>query len=93
MKHLKFSGILIDQQYEHGFQRAVLTFHHHRVYDPAKSEMVHLTDVPSELDIDLDFLGPYPSSGTYGSENICSQLLWICSRCANFRIQCCKVRL
>ncbi|KAG0581958.1 hypothetical protein KC19_3G023200 [Ceratodon purpureus] len=61
LKHLKFSGVMIDQQYEEGFQRAVLTFRHHRVYDPAKSEMVHLTDVPSELDSDLDFLGPYLS--------------------------------
>lgn len=70
MKHLKFSGVLIDQQYEQGFQRAILTFQHHLVYDPAKREMVHLTDVPCELDTDLDFLGPYPSSGLYGGENM-----------------------
>ncbi|KAG0556088.1 hypothetical protein KC19_11G025000 [Ceratodon purpureus] len=61
MKHLKFSGVLIDKQYEQGFQRAILTFHHHRVYDPVKKEMVHLTDVPGKLDIDLNFLGPYVS--------------------------------
>jgi hypothetical protein len=60
IKHLKFSGVLIDKQYEQGFQRAILTFLHHRVYDPAKMEMVYLTDVPGELDTDLDFLGPYP---------------------------------
>lgn len=61
MKHLKFSGVLIDQQYEQGFQRAILTFQHHLVYDPAKREMVHLTGVPCELDPDLDFLGPFLS--------------------------------
>lgn len=60
IKHLKFSGVLICKQYEQGFQRAILTFQHHRVYDPAKREMVQLTHVPSELDTDLDFLGPYP---------------------------------
>jgi hypothetical protein len=61
IKHLKFSGVLIDKQYEQGFQRAILTFLHHRVYDPAKMEMVYLTDVPGELDTDLDFLGPFVS--------------------------------
>jgi exonuclease-1 len=75
LKHLKFSGVLIDQQYQQGFHRAVLTFQHHRVYDPAKSEMVHLTDVPSELDSDLDFLGPYPPFGPHGAGNMCRQLL------------------
>ena len=70
LKHLKFSGVVIDQQYEAGFHRAVLTFHHHRVYDPAKMEMVHLTDVvPSDLDSQLDFLGPYPLLRKY----ICRQ--------------------
>ncbi|XP_073386862.1 exonuclease 1 isoform X3 [Physcomitrium patens] len=58
MKHLKFSGVLIDEQYEQGFRRAILTFQHHRVYDPAKRAMVHLTDVPGELVNDLHFLGP-----------------------------------
>jgi exonuclease-1 len=32
IKHLKFSGVLIDKQYEQGFQRAILTFLHHRFY-------------------------------------------------------------
>lgn len=69
MKHLKFGGVLIDKQYEEGFQRAILTFQHHRVYDPAKREMVHLTDVPGGLDTDLDFLGPYPSFRSRCREN------------------------
>lgn len=60
LKHLEAKGVLIDPQYEQGFHRAILTFRHHRVYDPVKKEMVHLTGVPSELDTNLDFLGPYP---------------------------------
>lgn len=64
IKHLKFGGVLIDQQYEKGFERAILTFRHQRVYDPTKAEMVHLTDISSELSIDLEFLGPYPFSSS-----------------------------
>uniref|UniRef100_A0A7I4FUQ6 XPG N-terminal domain-containing protein n=1 Tax=Physcomitrium patens TaxID=3218 RepID=A0A7I4FUQ6_PHYPA len=59
LKHLEAKGVLIDPQYEQGFHRAILTFRHHRVYDPVKKEMVHLTGVPSELDTNLDFLGPH----------------------------------
>lgn len=60
IKHLKFSGVMIEQQYEDGFERAILTFRHQRVYDPTQEEIVHLTEPPSELGADMDFLGPYP---------------------------------
>ncbi|CAM6044867.1 unnamed protein product [Sphagnum compactum] len=60
IKHLKFSGVMIDQHYEEAFERAILTFQHQRVYDPSRNNIVHLTDAPSDLGTDLDFLGPYP---------------------------------
>ncbi|KAH8975020.1 hypothetical protein BDL97_01G134100 [Sphagnum fallax] len=58
IKHLKFSGVMIDQHYEGAFERAILTFQHQRVYDPSRNNIVHLTDAPSDLGTDLDFLGP-----------------------------------
>jgi exonuclease-1 len=60
IKHLKFSGVMIDQHYEEAFERAILTFQHQRVYDPSWNNIVHLTDAPNDLGTDLDFLGPYP---------------------------------
>ncbi|KAH9576044.1 hypothetical protein CY35_01G142900 [Sphagnum magellanicum] len=58
IKHLKFSGVMIDQHYEEAFERAILTFQHQQVYDPSRNNIVHLTDAPSDLGTDLDFLGP-----------------------------------
>ncbi|CAM6088300.1 unnamed protein product [Calypogeia fissa] len=48
IRHLRFSGTTISAQYEETFEKALLTFHHQRVYDPVSQRMVHLTDVPDD---------------------------------------------
>ncbi|KAK4786634.1 hypothetical protein SAY86_010467 [Trapa natans] len=60
IKHLKYNTTSVPPDYEEMFRKAVLTFHHQRVYDPLCETIVHLSDVPDHLDDDLDFLGPYP---------------------------------
>ncbi|KAL2622243.1 hypothetical protein R1flu_002448, partial [Riccia fluitans] len=56
IRHLRFSGITIPSDYEELFGRAILTFHHQRVYDPVSEEMVYLTNAPSHEAFDLEFL-------------------------------------
>ncbi|KAL7593884.1 exonuclease 1 isoform X1 [Lactuca sativa] len=58
IKHLKFSAIVVPPLYEESFRRAILTFLHQRVYDPITEDIVHLSDLPDNIDEDLDFLGP-----------------------------------
>ncbi|KAL5716507.1 Rad2 nuclease [Ranunculus cassubicifolius] len=60
IKHLKYNAVSVPPNYEESFKKALRAFQHQRVYDPDNEEIVHLTDVPSDLSEDLDFLGPYP---------------------------------
>ncbi|MQL83045.1 hypothetical protein Taro_015528 [Colocasia esculenta] len=60
IKHLRYSAISVPPLYEEGFKKAILTFRHQRVYDPETEDIVHLSDIPQDLDRNLDFLGPYP---------------------------------
>ncbi|CAI9292887.1 unnamed protein product [Lactuca saligna] len=68
IKHLKFSGIVVPPLYEESFRRAILTFLHQRVYDPITEDIVHLSDLPDNIDEDLDFLGPYPYLAIFSYE-------------------------
>ncbi|KAK9055948.1 hypothetical protein SSX86_027035 [Deinandra increscens subsp. villosa] len=60
IKQLKFSGIIVPPVYEESFRKAIMTFQHQRVYDPVTEDIVHLSNFSSNIDEDLDFLGPYP---------------------------------
>ncbi|KAJ9565784.1 hypothetical protein OSB04_001750 [Centaurea solstitialis] len=55
IKHLKFSGIAVPLLYEESFRKAIMTFQHQRVYDPLTEDIVHLSDLPENIDEDLDF--------------------------------------
>eukprot|EP01018_Ginkgo_biloba_P029376 Gb_08129 [translate_table: standard] len=58
VKHLRYSGVSVPPMYEETFRKALLTFHHQRVYDPVLEDIVHLTEPLCNLDCDLDFSGP-----------------------------------
>ncbi|KAJ6825795.1 putative exonuclease 1 isoform X1 [Iris pallida] len=60
IKHLRYSAIPVPPLYEENFKKAMRAFQHQRVYDPAKGEIVHLSDIPDDIGQDLDYLGPYP---------------------------------
>ncbi|KAJ7522352.1 hypothetical protein O6H91_18G007700 [Diphasiastrum complanatum] len=59
IKHLRFSGLTISKDYDEKFEKAMLTFQHQRVYDSVKEDIVHVTDIPFSLGLNLDFLGPW----------------------------------
>ncbi|KAH6559636.1 hypothetical protein KP509_1Z001400 [Ceratopteris richardii] len=58
IKHLKYNGVSVPASYEDAFSKAIITFHHQWVYDPACEDIVHLTPLTSDLSHCLDFLGP-----------------------------------
>lgn len=63
IKHLRCNSIAIPPNYEEAFKKAIGAFQHQRVYDPRKEDIVHLSDIPRDFVLDLeflDFLGPYP---------------------------------
>lgn len=61
VRFLRFNGTKLPPDFEASLARAVWTFKHQRVYDPATKQLVHLEPLPEELlGQDLDFLGPYP---------------------------------
>ncbi|KAL0050067.1 hypothetical protein WJX82_003781 [Trebouxia sp. C0006] len=71
-KSLRFSGVSVPRDYEQGFQRALWTFQHQRVWCPHRKQLVHLRPLPqgglaavdavvgalADGDTDHDFLGP-----------------------------------
>lgn len=58
IKHLRYSTVSVPPLYEESFKKAILTFRHQRVYDPAMKDIVHLSDLPDNIGNDLEFLGP-----------------------------------
>ncbi|KAL2931105.1 Exonuclease 1 [Bienertia sinuspersici] len=58
IKHLRYSSVAVPPLYEESFKKAVLTFRHQRVFDPNKEDIVHLTNIPDNIDGDFEFLGP-----------------------------------
>ncbi|GMH15739.1 hypothetical protein Nepgr_017580 [Nepenthes gracilis] len=62
IKHLRYSTMAVPPLYEQLFNKAIWTFQHQRVYDPNVEDIVHLSNVSDNIDEDLDFLGPYPTS-------------------------------
>ncbi|XP_049936342.1 exonuclease 1 isoform X2 [Nymphaea colorata] len=58
IKHLRYNGMSVPPSYEEDFKKAIWTFRHQRVYDPSTEDIVHLSEPPAELDLDLEFLGP-----------------------------------
>ncbi|GAB2224777.1 hypothetical protein Drorol1_Dr00005550 [Drosera rotundifolia] len=62
IKHLAFTTMAVPPFYEESFKKAILTFHHQRVYDPNAEDIVYLLDLPEYIEEDLEFLGPYPLS-------------------------------
>uniref|UniRef100_A0A6N2KEB4 Exonuclease 1 n=1 Tax=Salix viminalis TaxID=40686 RepID=A0A6N2KEB4_SALVM len=58
IKHLRYSTMSVPPLYEESFKKAILTFRHQRVYDPTMKDIVHLFDLPDNIDNDLEFLGP-----------------------------------
>jgi len=61
LKHLRYSGVSVPPFYEESFKKAIHTFQYQRVYDPINEDIVHLCNIPDDIDVELDFLGPYPS--------------------------------
>ncbi|XP_072951947.1 exonuclease 1 isoform X1 [Typha angustifolia] len=59
IKHLRYNSVSVPPLYEENFKKAMLAFQHQRVYDPAKGDIAHLSDIPEGLCEDLDFLGPW----------------------------------
>ena len=72
-KCLRFSGTAVPREYEIGFQRALWTFRHQRVFCPRRRALVHLSELPpggladgvlvlaalpGKDEADLAFLGP-----------------------------------
>ena len=52
-------GVAVPNDYDAGFERAVLTFRHQRVFDPRSQTIVSLTPLPPErVEDDVAFLGP-----------------------------------
>ena len=45
-KSLRFSGVSVPRDYEQGFQRALWTFQHQRVWCPQREQLVHLRPLP-----------------------------------------------
>lgn len=45
-KSLRFSGVSVPRDYEQGFQRALWTFQHQRVWCPDRRQLVHLRPLP-----------------------------------------------
>jgi len=45
-KSLRFSGVSVPRDYEQGFQRALWTFQHQRVWCPQRKQLVHLRPLP-----------------------------------------------
>ncbi|KAG5235143.1 exonuclease [Salix suchowensis] len=58
IKHLRYSTMSVPPLYEESFKKAILTFRHQRVYDPTMKDIVHMSDLPDNIDNDLEFLGP-----------------------------------
>ena len=46
-KSLRFSGVSVPRDYEQGFQRALWTFQHQRVWCPQRKQLVHLRPLPN----------------------------------------------
>ncbi|XP_039130239.1 exonuclease 1-like [Dioscorea cayenensis subsp. rotundata] len=61
IKHLRYNSVAVPPHYEETFKKAMWAFKHQRVYDPAKKDIVHLSDIPHDLTLDLEFLGPWLS--------------------------------
>ncbi|KAH7675487.1 XPG/Rad2 endonuclease protein [Dioscorea alata] len=61
IKHLRYNSVAVPPHYEETFKKAMWAFQHQRVYDPAKEDIVHLSDIPHDLTLDLEFLGPWLS--------------------------------
>ncbi len=72
-KCLRFSGVGVPREYETGFQRALWTFRHQRVFCPSARRLVNLRPLPpggladgvlvlaalpGKGEADLPFLGP-----------------------------------
>ena len=70
---LRYNGTSVPRSYEADLQRALLTFRHQRIFDPAARRLAHLQPLPegvlanaaaqlppgAQLDpTDLSFLGP-----------------------------------
>nr|CAD1828013.1 unnamed protein product [Ananas comosus var. bracteatus] len=49
IKHLRYGGISVPPLYEENFKKAIQAFQHQRVYDPAKDDIVHLSDIPHDI--------------------------------------------
>lgn len=89
---LRYSGTSVPRGYEADLQRALWTFRHQRVIDPATRRMVHLQPLPegglaaaaaqlpaavTQLDpIELDFLGPLLSDDVAHGIASGAPLLW-----------------
>ncbi|KAJ6770050.1 EXONUCLEASE 1 [Salix purpurea] len=77
IKHLRYSTMSVPPLYEESFKKAILTFRHQRVYDPTMKDIVHMSDLPDNIDNDLEFLGPYPSNRIYVTFLLFIQLFYI----------------
>nr|CAD1827906.1 unnamed protein product [Ananas comosus var. bracteatus] len=50
IKHLRCSGVSVPPLYEENFKKAIQAFQHQRVYDPAKDDIGHLSDIPHDIE-------------------------------------------
>eukprot|EP00485_Elphidium_margaritaceum_P009735 CAMPEP_0202708586 /NCGR_PEP_ID=MMETSP1385-20130828/20756_1 /ASSEMBLY_ACC=CAM_ASM_000861 /TAXON_ID=933848 /ORGANISM="Elphidium margaritaceum" /LENGTH=1036 /DNA_ID=CAMNT_0049367593 /DNA_START=62 /DNA_END=3169 /DNA_ORIENTATION=+ len=60
LQRIRFDGkCIVPKEYQHGYQKALYTFRHQRVYDPTQKKLVHLQPLPPDMDLgNTDFLGP-----------------------------------
>ncbi|GKU94313.1 hypothetical protein SLEP1_g7827 [Rubroshorea leprosula] len=49
IKHLRYSSVSVPPLYEESFRKALLTFQHQRVYDLITEDIVHLSEITSDI--------------------------------------------
>jgi len=60
LESIEKSNKCIPQDYEQLFFKAYLTYCHQSVYDPIRNQLIPLSPIPDQLQLDsLNFLGPY----------------------------------
>lgn len=60
----------VPQKYEEIVTKARMVYKNHWVYNPITEQMMRLNDIPSNVEIDLQFLEEYPQQLIYLFFNI-----------------------
>jgi hypothetical protein len=76
-QHLEYSGISVPLLYEEIFRKTFLTFLHQRMYDPVVEDIVHLTELPCNMNYDLDYFDQ-PMAQKSSQHYFCQDLMILC---------------